>query len=59
MQNAGWIFIFREKSRILCRRFIRWEQNFNLRCGRILRRIPYGRTITYGEIAGQLAAQRV
>lgn len=24
----------------------------------ILRRIPYGRTITYGEIAGQLAAQR-
>ena len=24
----------------------------------ILRRIPYGRTIPYGEIAGQLAAQR-
>ena len=24
----------------------------------ILRRIPYGRTITYVEIAGQLAAQR-
>ena len=55
MQKNGWMYIFQEKNRNLHLHFIQLVQTFRQAVWQILLQIPYGQTITYGEIARQMS----